>query len=79
MSATAPLAPFQIDAQGIATLTIRGAKALNIIGSPAIAAATQALARLREAPGLRVLVQFPMSATIFQQEPHDALPSQDAR
>ena len=30
-------------------------------------------------PGLRVLVQFPMSATIFQHEPHDALPSQDAR
>ena len=51
-----PLAPFQIDAQGIATLTIRGAKALNIIGTPAIVAATQALARLREAPGLRVLV-----------------------
>ena len=49
-------APVQIDAQGIATLTIQGAKALNIIGTPAIVATTQVLAQLREAPGLRVLV-----------------------
>ena len=56
MSASAHPAPFQIDAQGIATLTIHGAKALNIIGTPAIVAATEALARLRQVPGLRVLV-----------------------
>ena len=30
-------------------------------------------------PGLRVLVQFPMSATVCQPEPHKALPSEDAR
>ena len=56
MPDTAQPAPVQIDAQGIATLTIDGAKALNIIGTPAIVAATQALAQLRDAPGLRVLV-----------------------
>ena len=56
MPDTAQPAPVQIDAQGIATLTIHGAKALNIIGTPAIVAATQALAQLRDAPGLRVLV-----------------------
>ena len=56
MPDTAQPAPVQIDAQGIATLTIYGAKALNIIGTPAIVAATQALAQLRDAPGLRVLV-----------------------
>ena len=56
MSATANLAPVQIDAQGIATLTIHGIKSLNIIGTPAIMAATEALARLHAAPGLRVLV-----------------------
>ena len=56
MPATANTAPVQIDAQGVATLTIHGSKALNIIGTPAIVAATEALARLREAPGLRALV-----------------------
>ena len=56
MPDTANLAPVQIDAQGIATLTLHGAKALNIIGTPAIVAATQALVQLREAPGLRGLV-----------------------
>ena len=56
MPDTANLAPVQIDAQGIATLTLHGAKALNIIGTPAIVAATQALLQLRDAPGLRVLV-----------------------
>ena len=56
MSDTANTAPVQIDSQGIATLTIHGAKALNIIDTPAIVAATEALKRLREAPGLRVLV-----------------------
>ena len=52
-----PLAGLALpDAQGIATLTIHGRKSLNIIGTPAIVAATQALAHLRVAPGLRVLV-----------------------
>ena len=50
------LAPATLDADGIATLTLQGSKALNIIGTPAIVAATEALARLRDAPGLRVLV-----------------------
>ena len=56
MTDTPCLPATNIDAQGIATLTIHGSKALNIIGSPAIVAATQALAALRHAPGLRVLV-----------------------
>ena len=56
MSKTEPLADAAPDAHGIATLTIHGAKALNIIGTPAIVQATEALARLRQVPGLRVLV-----------------------
>jgi len=56
MSDNAKPAPAQVDAQGIATLVIQGHKALNIIGTPAIVGATQALAELRSAPGLRVLV-----------------------
>jgi enoyl-CoA hydratase len=44
------------DADGIATLTVPGRKSMNIIGSPEITALTHALQRLREAPGLRVLV-----------------------
>ena len=53
---TPPHAHSSIDADGIATLTVHGAKSMNIIGSPAIAALTDALARLRDEPGLRVLV-----------------------
>ncbi len=45
-----------IDGDGIATLTIRGAKSLNIIGSPAITAITRRLTLLRDDPRLRVLV-----------------------
>jgi enoyl-CoA hydratase len=45
-----------IDAEGVATLTFQGAKAMNIIGSAAILALTEALARLRDEPGVRVLV-----------------------
>jgi len=59
MTDTAPHASHAhcaIDADGIATLTIHGAKSINIIGSPAIAAVTAELARLRDKPGLRVLV-----------------------
>ena len=56
MSKTEPLADAAPDAHGIATLTIHGAKALNIIGTPAIVQATEALARLHQVPGLRVLV-----------------------
>ena len=56
MSKTEPLADAAPDAHGIATLTIHGAKALNIIGTPAIVQATEALAHLRQVPGLRVLV-----------------------
>ena len=44
------------DADGIATLQVQGNKSLNIIGTPEIVATTAALARLRDAPGLRVLV-----------------------
>lgn len=53
-----PPAPCQttLDTDGIATLTIHGAKGINIVGSAAIAAVSAELARLREAPGLRVLV-----------------------
>ncbi len=49
-------APATIDADGIATLTVHGAKSMNIIGSAEIRALTDALARLRAEPGLRVLV-----------------------
>ena len=45
-----------LDDQGIATVTIDGAKAMNIIGSPEILALTDTLARLRDEPALRVLV-----------------------
>ena len=56
MSKTEPLADAAPDAHGVATLTIHGTKALNIIGTPAIVQATEALARLHQVPGLRVLV-----------------------
>ena len=45
-----------IDAEGIATVTIHGAKSMNIIGSPEILALTETLTRLQGEPGLRVLV-----------------------
>lgn len=53
---TAAYTTTTIDAAGVATLAIRGAKSLNIIGTPAIRAATAELARLRADPQLRVLV-----------------------
>ena len=46
----------QPDADGIATLTLHGSKALNIIGTPAILAATEAPEGVCGHPGLRVLV-----------------------
>ncbi|MBL8350967.1 MAG: enoyl-CoA hydratase/isomerase family protein [Burkholderiaceae bacterium] len=45
-----------LDADGIATLTIRGAKGINIVGSAEIVAVSAELARLRDEPGLRALV-----------------------
>ena len=45
-----------LDDKGIATVTIHGAKSMNIIGTPEILALTATLARLRDQPGLRVLV-----------------------
>lgn len=45
-----------IDAQGIATLTIRGAKSMNIIGTSHIVAATEAMNQLATDPAVRVLV-----------------------
>ncbi len=45
-----------VDDQGIATLTIHGRKALNIIGTPEITALTAALQQLAADPALRVLV-----------------------
>ena len=52
----APYAHTSVDDPGIVTLTVNGDKGINIIGTPAILALTQALADLRERPGLRVLV-----------------------
>ncbi len=54
-SSTAPV-NFQIDTHGVATLTIRGDKSLNIIGIAAMDAATAALAQLATDPSLRVLI-----------------------
>lgn len=53
---TTALSTTTLDADGIATLTLQGAKSLNIIGTPAILAATEALHALRHTKGLRVLV-----------------------
>ena len=53
---TSPPTPTTLDADGIATLTLQGAKSLNIIGTPTILAATEALHALRQTEGLRVLV-----------------------
>ena len=51
-----PLAESAIDERGIATVTIRGAHSLNIIGAAAIADVTAAIATLRARDGVRVLV-----------------------
>lgn len=51
-----PHATSSMDADGVATLTVQGDKSMNIIGTPAILALTTELARLRDTPGLRVLV-----------------------
>ncbi len=48
--------PFSLDDHGIATLTIAGRKALNIVGSPEITTLTAALQQLAHDPRLRVLV-----------------------
>ncbi len=45
-----------VDDQGIATLTIAGRKALNIIGTPEITTLTATLQQLAADPALRVLV-----------------------
>ena len=45
-----------IDARGVATLTLTNAKALNIIGTPAIVELTDALAALRARTDVRVLI-----------------------
>lgn len=45
-----------IDEQGVATLTLTGAKSLNILGTPAITALTEAIAVAAADPALRVLV-----------------------
>lgn len=46
----------QIDDRGIATLSIHGRKALNIVGTPEITALTAQIQALGDVPGLRVLV-----------------------
>ena len=51
-----PFTTTALDDHGIATLTLHGAKGINIIGTPAIEAATDALQRLSDTPGLQVLV-----------------------
>ena len=53
---TPPHGAWSIDDAGIATVTIHGAKSMNIIGSPEILALTDTLSRLRDEPSLRVLV-----------------------
>lgn len=45
-----------VDDQGIATLTIHGRKALNIVGTPEITTLTATLQQLAADPALRVLV-----------------------
>ena len=45
-----------VDGKGIATLTLTNAKAMNIIGTPAILEVTDSLARLRARSDVRVLV-----------------------
>ena len=45
-----------LDAAGVATLTLRNAKALNIVGTPSILEMTAALATLRARGDVRVLV-----------------------
>jgi enoyl-CoA hydratase len=53
---TARHADLTIDDQGIATLTVIGAKSLNILNTPVIDDLTAAVARLCDEPSLRVLV-----------------------
>lgn len=48
--------PLQLDDLGIATLTIAGRKALNIVGTPEITTLTATLQQLAHEPRLRVLV-----------------------
>lgn len=49
-------AAIEIDAHGIATVTIREARSLNILGTPVIADLTQAVQSLADHPEVRVLV-----------------------
>ncbi len=56
MATTDPSVECNLDAHGIATVTVPGVKALNIIGTPAIVALTATLQRLQADPALRVLV-----------------------
>ncbi|WP_156329916.1 enoyl-CoA hydratase [Achromobacter piechaudii] len=51
-----PHAAVQIDAAGIATLTMQDAGVLNILGTPVIDGLRQALAHLRDDDSVRVLV-----------------------
>jgi len=46
----------EVDAQGIATLTIRGAGSLNILSTPVIQALTTAVTSLSANPDVRVLI-----------------------
>src|SRR5262245_26309317 len=56
-SAAGPVAAAPVvDGDGVATLVVAGEKSLNIVGTPAIAAAIGALEGLRDDPRLRVLV-----------------------
>ena len=51
-----PHAAVAIDAQGVATVTIREAKSLNILSTPVITDLTQALRQLAADPKVRVVV-----------------------
>ena len=53
---TPPQPTSSLDEHGIATVTIHGAKSMNIIGSAEILALTTTLTRLRDEPALRVLM-----------------------
>ncbi|MGY8526222.1 enoyl-CoA hydratase [Paracidovorax citrulli] len=49
-------AAVEVDEQGVAQLTIREAKSLNILGTPVIADVTAAVRSLSERPDVRVLI-----------------------
>lgn len=49
-------AQLSIDEAGVATLVVRGAKSLNVLGTPVIEDVTQALAQARRTAAMRVLV-----------------------